>query len=170
MLSTSHTFRAVSLSVPILPSYLHELNSNAEKTITVPPPVADDVTARQFALASDSFYEWVDGSSRPAASQWLLERYLWLRQNWTDSLVTNLTDHASLGEEYEDVLSDHEETVTEEIIEFQREDGQLGILLAAKAITQLMSNPIAGLIVNRYVSLYCTVCLYFDLYLLTYLK
>jgi len=160
----NYSFRVDAHAVPILPLYLHELNliHDVERTRTTLPPVSgdvtrqhqgDDVTPRQFALASDSFYEWVDGSSRQADRQWLLERLLWLRHNWTES-ASNAADNASLGEDYEDLLSaGGDSPAAEEIIDFQQVDGKLGILLAAKAIAQIVSNPIVGLIINRFVSL-----------------
>ena len=130
------------IAVPFLPATLNDITT--ELIQTTQPPIGHDVivTSRhrddsdaddRFPLASDNFYEWVDGSLRSVDQQWLLDRYLWLRSyNSTQyGVINNNTDNDDDS--------------------FQKEDGYIGWLLATKAISQIIASPFIGIIVNRQV-------------------
>jgi hypothetical protein len=163
---------SIFITVPILPSYLHDLETDGHSSAEIATHTTDngmtqphleatvtssdhdinddydDATTRRFALASDSFYEWVDGSIRPADSQWLWDRWMWLHQNWTDDFP-DAVDNGTIGDDLAAMLASRDAREAA----FQQEDGRVGWLLAAKAIVQLMANPIVGILVNRFVSM-----------------
>ena len=108
----------------------------------------------RFRLADDSFYEWIaEGGGRrqmgksPAARFW--ER--WLKRNWT--ILPNAT-----SDDYDALLAaldvdDSSSTVsgTETMSDVRQQDARVSWMYSTKTVVQLLSSPLVGFTVHRYV-------------------
>jgi len=116
--------------------------------------------ALSFRLADDSFYEWIaEGGGGGDVSRRLMSKssvarfwHRWLESNWT--MLPNMTS----DDDYDSLLAKLDaEAVsgTESTTDLRQEDVAVSWMYSTKTMVQLLSSPLVGFTVHRYViSLY----------------
>jgi len=112
--------------------------------------------ALRFRLADDSFYEWIaDGGGGGDVSRRLLGKssvarfwHRWLERNWT------MLPNASSDGDYDSLLAALDADAvsgTESTTDLRQEDVTVSWMYSTKTVVQLLSSPLVGFTVHRYV-------------------